>query len=81
MSLVPYVVEQTNRGERSYDIFSRLLQTNHRGVFLLIHVDPLLLKYFLQEFLPSLFYVFPKGLSTGEIRATMRLSALKRKSA
>lgn len=22
MSLVPYVVEQTNRGERSYDIFS-----------------------------------------------------------
>ena len=25
MSLVPYVVEQTNRGERQYDIFSRLL--------------------------------------------------------
>ena len=25
MSLVPYVVEQTNRGERSYDIYSRLL--------------------------------------------------------
>ena len=25
MALVPYVVEQTNRGERSYDIFSRLL--------------------------------------------------------
>ena len=24
-SLVPYVVEQTSRGERSYDIFSRLL--------------------------------------------------------
>ena len=32
MSLVPYVVEQTNRGERSYDIFSRLL--NDRIVFL-----------------------------------------------
>ena len=32
MSLVPYVVEQTNRGERSYDIFSRLL--NSRIVFL-----------------------------------------------
>lgn len=32
MSLVPYVVEQTNRGERSYDIFSRLL--NARIVFL-----------------------------------------------
>ncbi len=26
MSLVPVVVEQTNRGERSYDIYSRLLK-------------------------------------------------------
>ena len=26
MSLVPMVVEQTNRGERSYDIYSRLLK-------------------------------------------------------
>ena len=32
MSLIPYVVEQTNRGERSYDIFSRLL--NDRIIFL-----------------------------------------------
>jgi ATP-dependent Clp protease protease subunit len=32
MSLVPYVVEQTSRGERSYDIFSRLL--NERIVML-----------------------------------------------
>ena len=32
MSLVPYVVEQTARGERSYDIFSRLL--NDRIVML-----------------------------------------------
>jgi ATP-dependent Clp protease protease subunit len=32
MSLVPIVVEQTNRGERSYDIFSRLLKD--RIVFL-----------------------------------------------
>ena len=32
MSLVPMVVEQTNRGERSYDIFSRLL--NDRIIFL-----------------------------------------------
>lgn len=32
MSLVPYVVEQTSRGERSYDIFSRLL--NDRIIFL-----------------------------------------------
>lgn len=26
MSLIPYVVEQTNRGERSYDIYSRMLK-------------------------------------------------------
>ncbi len=32
MSLVPYVVEQTSRGERSYDIFSRLL--SDRIIFL-----------------------------------------------
>ena len=32
MNLIPYVVEQTNRGERSYDIFSRLLKD--RIVFL-----------------------------------------------
>ena len=32
MSLVPYVVEQTSRGERSYDIYSRLLKD--RVVFL-----------------------------------------------
>ena len=32
MSLVPIVVEQTNRGERSYDIYSRLLKD--RIVFL-----------------------------------------------
>lgn len=37
MSLVPYVVEQTNRGERSYDIFSRLL--NDRIAFLAGEVD------------------------------------------
>lgn len=37
-SLVPYVVEQTNRGERSYDIFSRLL--NDRIIFLGEDVNP-----------------------------------------
>ena len=37
MNLVPYVVEQTSRGERSYDIFSRLL--NDRIVFLSGEVD------------------------------------------
>lgn len=37
MNLVPMVVEQTNRGERSYDIFSRLL--NDRIVFLADEVN------------------------------------------
>ena len=32
MSLVPYVIEQTSRGERSYDIYSRLLKD--RMIFL-----------------------------------------------
>ena len=37
MNLVPYVVEQTSRGERSYDIFSRLL--NDRIIMLNDKVD------------------------------------------
>lgn len=37
MSLVPIVVEQTNRGERSYDIFSRLLRD--RIIFLSGEID------------------------------------------
>ena len=38
MALVPYVVEQTSRGERSYDIFSRLL--NDRIIMLNEDVNP-----------------------------------------
>jgi len=34
---IPWVVEQTNRGERSYDIFSRLLKDN--VVFLGLPID------------------------------------------
>lgn len=37
MSLIPYVVEQTSRGERSYDIFSRLL--NDRIIILAEEVN------------------------------------------
>ena len=37
MSLVPYVIEQTARGERSYDIFSRLL--NDRIIMLCDEVN------------------------------------------
>ncbi|MDY3027685.1 MAG: ATP-dependent Clp endopeptidase proteolytic subunit ClpP [Candidatus Faecivicinus sp.] len=37
MNLVPYVIEQTNRGERSYDIFSRLLKD--RIIFLGDEID------------------------------------------
>ena len=32
MSMIPYVIEQTSRGERSYDIYSRLL--SDRIIFL-----------------------------------------------
>ena len=35
MSLVPDVIEQTSRGERSYDIYSRLLK--ERIIFLVTH--------------------------------------------
>ena len=46
MPLVPYVVEQTSRGERSYDIFSRLLNNigNQR------HGDVSFLAYGLETF-------------------------------
>ncbi len=37
MALVPYVIEQTNRGERSYDIYSRLL--NDRIIMLTEEVN------------------------------------------
>ena len=37
MALIPYVVEQTSRGERSYDIFSRLL--NDRIIMLCDQID------------------------------------------
>ena len=37
-SLVPYVIEQTGKGERSYDIFSRLLKD--RIIFLGEDVNP-----------------------------------------
>ena len=39
MSLVPYVIEQTSRGERSYDIYSRLLK--ERIIFLAEEVNDL----------------------------------------
>ena len=37
MALVPYVIEQTSRGERSYDIYSRLLKD--RIIFLSDEID------------------------------------------
>ena len=39
MPMIPYVIEQTNRGERSYDIYSRLLKD--RIVFLGGEIDDL----------------------------------------
>jgi len=49
MSLVPYVVEQTSRGERSYDIFSRLL--NDRIVFLSEEVNDVTASLVVAQFL------------------------------
>lgn len=49
MSLVPYVVEQTSRGERSYDIFSRLL--NDRIVMLSEEVNETTASLIVAQFL------------------------------
>ena len=49
MSLVPYVVEQTSRGERSYDIFSRLL--NDRIIFLSEEVNDTTASLIVAQFL------------------------------
>ena len=43
MSLVPYVIEQTSRGERSYDIYSRLLK--ERIIFLGEEVNDVSARY------------------------------------
>ncbi len=45
MSTIPYVIEQTSRGERSYDIYSRLL--SERIIFLGEDVNDTLLYRFL----------------------------------
>ena len=49
MSLVPIVVEQTDRGERSYDIFSRLLK--ERIIFLSREVDDNMADLIIAQFL------------------------------
>ena len=49
MSLVPYVVEQTSRGERAYDIFSRLL--NDRIVMLSEEVNDTTASLIVAQFL------------------------------
>ena len=49
MSLVPYVIEQTGRGERSYDIFSRLL--NDRIVMLYDEVNSTTASLIVAQFL------------------------------
>ena len=49
MSLVPYVIEQTSRGERSYDIFSRLL--NDRIIFLTGEVNDAMASVIVAELL------------------------------
>ena len=47
MSTVPYVIEQNSRGERSYDIFSRLLAD--RIIFLGEEVSDVSITYFVPD--------------------------------
>ena len=49
MALVPMVVEQTNRGERAYDIYSRLLKD--RIVFLGTPVNDMIANLIIAQFL------------------------------
>ena len=49
MSLVPYVIEQTSRGERSYDIYSRLLKD--RIIFLGEEVNDVSAKLIVEQLL------------------------------
>ena len=49
MALVPMVVEQTNRGERGYDIYSRLLKD--RIVFLGTPIDDMIANLIIAQFL------------------------------
>ncbi|MCR5686224.1 MAG: ATP-dependent Clp endopeptidase proteolytic subunit ClpP [Lachnospiraceae bacterium] len=49
MSLVPYVIEQTSRGERSYDIYSRLLKD--RIIFLSEEVNDVTASLIVAQFL------------------------------
>lgn len=51
MSTIPYVIEQTSRGERSYDIFSRLL--SDRIVFLGEEVSDVSASLMLLECVPN----------------------------
>ena len=46
-NLVPMVVEQTNRGERAYDIFSRLLK--ERIIFLMARLMMVWLRLFVRN--------------------------------
>ena len=46
MSLVPYVIEQTSRGERSYDIFSRLFMNRSHWHSNTIYVRRMYLQFF-----------------------------------
>ena len=73
-ALVPMVVEQTNRGERSYDIYSRLLK--ERIIFLIGPVDDNIASLvcaqllFLEAENPSkdIFNVYQFSWGSGDIR-------------
>ena len=50
-ALIPYVIEQSPRGERSYDIYSRLL--NDRVIFLGEQIDDNVANSVVAQLLPS----------------------------
>ena len=70
--LIPYVVEQTTRGERSYDIYSRLLQD--RIVFLGGEIDSNMATLIVRaaRLLPEWLYLIPCAI----LKRRYQLSAL-----
>jgi ATP-dependent Clp protease protease subunit len=87
-TLVPMVVEQTSRGERAYDIFSRLLKERiifvsgpvHDGMSSLIVAQLLHLEAENPSKEISMYINSPGGVVTSGLRSTTRCSTSSRRS-
>jgi hypothetical protein len=76
MALVPIVVEQSNRGERSYDIYSRLLED--RIVFLSDEVNDVTAAFFAPLTVTSPFNLFcPRIISFPNMKHHLSSSFVK----